>query len=1381
MSSRKWVSFVGRITPIILLLAACSDEEGKGGDNWTGVCIDADGDGYGLQCESGDDCNDADPMIHTGCAACARPSEGCDCIEGSAPIACADTPEVTSSGTLICKGGTRYCRDGTWTACEGISSFTAPPPSKLLAGKTQGLILGDARRCNECNPDCYEVEDPIDISGGDGGMTLGDATIAYTGNGGITLNGKGNMDAGGARDADVPTPIPPCNTATDSDCDGIPNMLDPYPFAKPFESTLSTIFFDLAPGQTKSNTFDLKFYLRTADIYFLLDMTGSMNEEQARLLSSLKTGNFLDNPDTAANESLDVECADRDFNGSPDNYLKDAGVAGNIACLIRSSAFGAGWYREIPFSADDDYSVRYSYPNFEPFEHRLDITESVDSLNTELNKFVTRGNQNWAEAATPALSLLATGGPLYFGWDRPGVPQKTCTTAGRYGYPCFRADAVPIIINITDAPMMNGPTPAQGHLGDESQSTYLKSYYSAGKQPVNYLPKGLNYLSKSSDGLYHPVKGNETLATAYDVGAIDSSFKTYTGDTRGMTADLHPGNLPMACPVAGAWPSTSTSAAAPGYPDAVFKFKVSDSTKPLTISTRGTHHKPTLAIIPIGGTPAIAAGTNPAIGSVKDLGALSAGSGFYVTGDTSLSGFATGELTREMISECARGDTSMTSTAPDAWFKFTTGASDINNVEFSATGSDFQAVLGLWSTLPTAVTATSFYNRENDKIRQTDSALPGGTPGVIDGKSHWLYYGSTDKSGIVYDYPSSLFTAGGASCGNVANNRYDGVVDFTVSTARMVRIETTAWDSVVSNANFDHVIGLFTRPASGSLASGNVLSCNRNALATNRAYIERMLNPGTYSVVVRGERQNADRGEYGLLISDANVRPLGCHNEATSSSFTANLKANTTYYLGMRGRTTSSGGGDGPYTLRVGTPRTALCAYDNATYTAKTDDNAMNLGTAEVANVRLGVGEYYAIIKGNGDFVTAKAGDQGRGWYQITFGDQSLATTQTAVVPQWGDQTSGIQKELVDRGIRVINVTSTLPATCGGSTCSGGADNANIALRDQADQISTATGAVGIGDVPLRFDISNNGNGMGFAVVDAIARLSNNVAMDVSARLVQLPDTPPAPGFLFVSRAIDTPGDSCTGPIDTDSDGVLDTHTKCRPGAVPRFEVKFTNPLNPAVPPNPAPGSNGGYNMKVELVGDNKFVIDSIPVFIIPEEVISGNDDPFQYAQTGTYAQDISAQCTDTDRPLWQSLAWTDSLPAGTSLQWNLCLGDSTPELDACEASAAWTTVVGVTPGGSCTSSSQCLNGYCSSGTCRQPVAPANTCSVDTDCGTNGVCVNSACAWTANPISLLPTLRRGLNGKSKVRVQLKLNANSDRTLAPSVQDFRVIYTCAPGV
>src|SRR5688500_15215665 len=115
-SRLKWVLYIGCLTPVLLLSAACSEYEVKETTGWRGVCIDTDGDGFGFQCDPGDDCDDQNSQIHEGCGRCDKPNEGCECPSGGAPISCSLPYELTRGGGLLCREGMRYCRDDRWTA-----------------------------------------------------------------------------------------------------------------------------------------------------------------------------------------------------------------------------------------------------------------------------------------------------------------------------------------------------------------------------------------------------------------------------------------------------------------------------------------------------------------------------------------------------------------------------------------------------------------------------------------------------------------------------------------------------------------------------------------------------------------------------------------------------------------------------------------------------------------------------------------------------------------------------------------------------------------------------------------------------------------------------------------------------------------------------------------------------------------------------------------------------------------------------------------------------------------------------------------------------------------------------------------------------------------
>lgn len=247
---------------------------------------------------------------------------------------------------------------------------------------------------------------------------------------------------------------------------------------------------------------------------------------------------------------------------------------------------------------------------------------------------------------------------------------------------------------------------------------------------------------------------------------------------------------------------------------------------------------------------------------------------------------------------------------------------------------------------------------------------------------------------------------------------------------------------------------------------------------------------------------------------------------------------------------------------------------------------------------------------------------------------------------------SGIRRALNDRRVRVITVNS--------------ANDAHLA--EQAKVLSAATGASDVAGTPLTFAINSDGTGMGAAVIDAVNLLAGNLAMDVGVVLNPQPDRP-MPAFGFQVEAVDSAGDLCDPPIDTDADmqHLPDTHVNCRPGAAPRFRVRFTNPEAPNhVRPNPT-DLRGGYAMKLDLIGDGTYVVDQIPVYILPEDVVP-NPPRTSYVSSATYEQILGAPaCSDgNDSPIWSALHWSATMPSGTRLRWEACTADSEQAAEQC-------------------------------------------------------------------------------------------------------------------
>jgi hypothetical protein len=576
-------------------LASCDDRRAASvGATWEDVCIDVDGDRFGFQCSDGADCDDSDPAVHEGCHKCQKHEEGCACDAESKPLDCALPLSVDARGSLICRTGTRYCRDGSWSACEGVATF-AVAAGEVRDVSTRALVDPDAppEPCDPCHPGCFRVEDTMTVPAN---YTL-PSGLAVAASGGVTLAGE--FPPGYEAPYTGPLDDAPCAADDMPDCDGLPSPFDSDQTRAAAGSSHRTLFMDLPPGASLSRRVAARVFLSSADVYFYLDATSTMRDEMLRLVADFRTGNFL--PDAGAN----FDCVDADYDGVADNQKKSEGIAGNIACLVRDARFGAGWFREIPFYGPFLATQQAVAPwDTEMFEHRHDISADFNSVAAVLSGFNTRANLNAPEGGMQGLWAIATGSEIYAGWDRPGVPARSGCPAGSFGYPCFREDALPIVLHFTDAPMQEGPGTRERPAPETNPATpadcLSDAEYADGEivcDPLHYDAAVLSGLMSGSEGHYRElVTSAEDRAHAEPVGSIDEGLVTYVGSSEHMTADHTYANLGgFSCPHFNAWSPVDQSA-----PDAAFSFRVGTRARYL-ISGRGTRFDATFMLLALDG------------------------------------------------------------------------------------------------------------------------------------------------------------------------------------------------------------------------------------------------------------------------------------------------------------------------------------------------------------------------------------------------------------------------------------------------------------------------------------------------------------------------------------------------------------------------------------------------------------------------------------------------------------------------------------------------------------------------------------------------------------------------------------------------------------
>ena len=150
--------------------------------------------------------------------------------------------------------------------------------------------------------------------------------------------------------------------------------------------------------------------LGRADVVFLIDVTASMMDEIEEIRDSLR---------------------DR--------------LAPAIESEIPDASFGVATFADFPV-------MPYGDPDDHAFELALPMTPDLSRVQAAVNAIGLGSGRDEPESQVEALYQLATGEGLVPYID----PSFGCPMGGR-GYPCFRDDALPIVLLFTDAPFHNGP------------------------------------------------------------------------------------------------------------------------------------------------------------------------------------------------------------------------------------------------------------------------------------------------------------------------------------------------------------------------------------------------------------------------------------------------------------------------------------------------------------------------------------------------------------------------------------------------------------------------------------------------------------------------------------------------------------------------------------------------------------------------------------------------------------------------------------------------------------------------------------------------------------------------------------------------------------
>lgn len=202
----------------------------------------------------------------------------------------------------------------------------------------------------------------------------------------------------------------------DTDGDGLTDLVEQAIGTDPNDATSGIgedEFFVILPFQDPPLVDDMDFEtnIKQADVYFLIDTTGSMGGELTNIRNSLSTF-----------------------------------IVPEVASRIRDVEFGLGHFDDIPTGG-------FGSPGTdEAYEHIHDISGDIASIQSAIDTFPTGSGNDWEESDVVALYCTATGEGVSTWVD----PSPGCLE-GRFGYPCFRPYSLPVVLLFTDAPFHNGP------------------------------------------------------------------------------------------------------------------------------------------------------------------------------------------------------------------------------------------------------------------------------------------------------------------------------------------------------------------------------------------------------------------------------------------------------------------------------------------------------------------------------------------------------------------------------------------------------------------------------------------------------------------------------------------------------------------------------------------------------------------------------------------------------------------------------------------------------------------------------------------------------------------------------------------------------------
>ncbi len=357
---------------------------------------------------------------------------------------------------------------------DGTPDYDSPDSDgDTIHDATEGIVDTDA----DGTFDIFDLD--TDGDGYSDAVEAGDAVLATppadTDGDGIADFRDPDSDADGLSDA-AERSAGTSRTSADSDGDGVTDLIEVGAGTDPLSASDSprtrgdfvfVVPYMLPPMPTR-DTLQFATTLQKADVYFLMDNTGSMGGTISALQAGLTSTVIPDIRSRISDAWFGV--------GGFDDYPVTTGSYGSPGCGTDT----AGITHDAPF-----------------FQYQI-MTTSTTAAQTAVNRYSTHCGSDGPESGVAALYALGSRNNLsgYARFAGTGSTPPSCPSGYR-GAACFRPDAVPIIIVMTDVDQHNSPTCSTALWG-----TYACDYrYVAGAPTWASMTSTLSTLNARTVGI----------------------------------------------------------------------------------------------------------------------------------------------------------------------------------------------------------------------------------------------------------------------------------------------------------------------------------------------------------------------------------------------------------------------------------------------------------------------------------------------------------------------------------------------------------------------------------------------------------------------------------------------------------------------------------------------------------------------------------------------------------------------------------------------------------------------------------------------------------------------------------------------------------------